>query len=82
MDGLTGGLLPVPDRPKERQYPSHASNGPFGKGTRNHFSNMKNRTIGTMAADADRLERVLASYGNHEGEYEDPRGNINPDICR
>ena len=29
------------------QYPSHASSGPFGKGTRNHFSNMKNRANGT-----------------------------------
>ena len=26
---------------------SHASSGPFGNGTRNHFSNMKNRTTGT-----------------------------------
>lgn len=29
------------------QKPSQASTGPFGKGTRNHFSNMKNSASGT-----------------------------------
>src|SRR5687767_1249658 len=32
---------------KRPQYPSQASSGPLGRGTRNHFSNMRNRATGT-----------------------------------